>query len=89
MKIDPTPPEPKPELKLPTDAELRHMVFSMWYDGLNLERFNISACTASRMKIPWSEEFDAAIYSQLKRLVREGELRRQRFLPGRPYYTIP
>lgn len=75
-------------LKLPTDHQLSSLVYSMWHKGLNRELSNIVGCMASRMNVETTPEFTAAIKKQLDRLVREKEIRRQRFLPGRPFYTI-
>lgn len=75
-------------MTLPTDHELKGMVFSLWHGSLNRELPNILGCMASRMRVQRSKEWDEAVFKQLKRLVREGELRRERFLPGRPSYTI-
>ncbi len=75
-------------LVLPSDSQLESMVFTLWCDSLNREAYNISACMASKMKVVATPEFDRAIKKQLDRLVREKRIRRTRFLPGRPAYTI-
>lgn len=71
-----------------TDHDVVSLVYSMWHDSLNLTLRNLSLCLASRIKVGWSEEFEKELHAALKRLVREGRLRRQRFQPGKPYYTI-
>ena len=73
---------------LPSDHELVSMVFAIWRSCLNQELANISACMASKMRVCSTPEFDRAIKKQLDRLVREKRIRRTRFLPGRPAYTI-
>ncbi len=75
-------------LVLPSDYELEGMVFTLWHSSLNQEPINISACMASKMNVEATPEFDRAIKKQLDRLVREKRIRRTRFLPGRPAYTI-
>ena len=76
--------EPRP----PTDFELTSLIHRMWDDGLNLELSNIAACMASRLKLRRTDKWTEELHRQLKRLVREDKLRRQNFLPGRPFYTI-
>ena len=78
----------KTESNNPTDHELGMLVHSMWWAGLNLEAGSISVCMASRMRVEHTPAFCAAIHMQLKRMVREGELSRQPFLKGRPFYSI-
>jgi len=80
---------------LPTDFEIKSTVYSMWRKGLNLEVHNISACLysdlACKRKLQHgvaSDEFKAHVHTRLKAMVKAGDLRRQRFLPGRPFYTI-
>lgn len=76
------------KLILPSDHELEGMVFSLWRSSLSQEPGSISACMASKMNVEATDEFDRAIKKQLDRLVREKRIRRVRFLPGRPAYTI-
>lgn len=71
---------------LPTDFEIRMLVSRMWRSGLNLELSNISACMASQQKVQRTEEYDQHVHARLKAMVRNGDLRRARFLPGRPFY---
>jgi len=71
-----------------TDFALCALVHRMWSRGGNLEARSISLCFASKLNQQWSEEFHAETFRRLKALVRSGELRRQRFLKGRPFYTI-
>ena len=73
---------------LPSDQQLKKMVYDIWRGGLNSELRNISSCMASRLRVATTPEFDKAIKKQLDRLVREKEIRRVRFLPKRPLYTI-
>lgn len=77
--------------RLPTDFELTSLVFSMWSHSSNLEAGNIISCMHSQLRLKGapSEAWRRNVHQQLKDLVRAGKLRRQRFLPGRPYYTIP
>ena len=75
-------------MKLPTDHELVSMIHSLWNDSLSRELLNISLCMASQLRVEHSDTFSKEVHKQLKRLVREGKLRRERFLPGRPSYTI-
>lgn len=73
---------------LPSDHELVGMVHDLWNASLNLESGNIILCMASKMRVGHSSEFRKAVKKQLDRLVAEGKIRRARFLPGRPIYTI-
>lgn len=71
---------------LPTDFEIKMLVSSMWRSGLNLELSNISGCMASNQRVQRTPEYDKFIHARLKAMVRNGDLRRARFLPGRPFY---
>lgn len=76
---------------LPTDFEIKSMVFGMWNYSLNLELRNIAACLHSQYAKgsgAMTDEFEKYVHTRLKALVKNGDLRRQRFLPGRPFYTI-
>lgn len=80
--------------KLPSDRQIVSMVHSLWRASLSLELHNIAGCLASQMsrehkeRIDNDEHFEAHVHVRLKALVKAGELRRARFLPGKPYYTI-
>jgi hypothetical protein len=76
-------------VNLPTDHEICSLVFRMWRGGMNLELRSIALCMASNKRIDVAKEYDAFekhIHTRLKALVRSGDLRRVRFLPGRPNY---
>lgn len=75
-------------MQTPTDHELVSLVHSMWNGGLNLEAHNIIACMESKLRVDGDAVWRLQVHAQLKRLVRERKLRRVRFLPGRPKYTI-
>ncbi len=85
-----TTPTPKATAQptLPTDFQVKSFVFRMRSNGGNLECFNITACLASNMRVKNDWNFKKHVESALKRLVRNKELRRTKFLPGRPFYTI-
>jgi|PlaIllAssembly_1097288.scaffolds.fasta_scaffold165362_3 hypothetical protein len=72
--------------KYPSDFEIRMLVSSMWRHGLNLELNNIAACMASNQRVERTPEYTQFIHTRLKAMVRNGDLRRARFLPGRPFY---
>jgi hypothetical protein len=78
----------KKSLTLPSDHELIGMVYALWRSSLNQEVSNIAGCMASNLRVENTPEFSRAIKKQLDRLVREKRIRRTRFLPGRPTYTI-
>jgi hypothetical protein len=70
----------------PTDFEIRMLVSRMWRSGLNLELNNIAACMASQQRVQRTPDYTEFIHTRLKAMVRQGDLRRARFLPGRPFY---
>lgn len=72
----------------PTDFEIKGMIHRMWHSHLNLEILNISLCLASKLRVEYTDEFQAYVHTRIKAMVKKGDLRRQKFLPGRPYYTI-
>jgi hypothetical protein len=70
----------------PTDFEIKSLLHSFNRAGQNMELRNISLCMASRQRTEWTIEYEKSIHTQLKRMVREEEIRRRVFLPGKPYY---
>jgi hypothetical protein len=80
-------------MNMPTDREIRSMVFRIWQKSLNGELMNITLCllSASRQNGYTDTEFEeykAHVHTRLKALVKNDDIRRIRFLPGRPWYTI-
>lgn len=71
-----------------TDFDITRMVFSMWEGSLNRESRSIALCLASKFRVEATPEFLSWVDDRLKDLVRSGDIRRQRFLPKRPFYTI-
>lgn len=71
-----------------TDFQIKSFIHLMWEDSHNLEVENISSCFASRLRVKNTPEFKNDLHIRIKKLVKNKELRVQKFLPGRPYYTI-
>lgn len=67
------------------DHEVRSLLHGM--HKANRELRSISLCLSSRLRRNWSEEFELNLHVRLKRLVKSGVIRREKFLPGRPFYS--
>lgn len=73
---------------MPSDFEIKSMVFRIYRSSISQEPSNIIACLASHLRVQNTPEFTAYVDQRLRALAKENEIKLFYLLPGRPAYTI-